>query len=237
MNRRNFLLGLTASPLVTYNLWIALKIKLSKPFLYKFECITSAQNKGKSNILIIGDSRVSRWKPLPSIEGYNFINRGVGGEKLNALIERLDLELNCYKPICLILQVGVNDVVAATLKLSDNTQSDVNDIIENFEKIVSRCESLGIKCILTSIIKPSLASGFYCVQGVNEMNVLIKDINIKIKKFCQNEVVDFLDFSTELESSNVGMTDAKFRVDTLHINEAAYKKLNALIVRSKVFQN
>lgn len=223
--RRLFLTSISLSPVVIYISWIVFKRQLSRPIFYKFEC-DGKPVKDNKRVLLVGDSRVSNWRTYPNAYGYEFVSRGVGGEKIESLINRLPFEVSCYEPDIIIFQIGINDAVAASLLVGNDQSSFLASFERAITILLQFCKRANINCYLSTIIKPSYASGFYLVQGVSKISSIVEILNQSIKSLSIKYSVMTLDFSAALLDSKTKLTNKVFRLDTLHINDNAYSILN-----------
>lgn len=228
--RRVFLTSVVLSPAITYLSWIAFKKLLTRPIFYEFEC-GSKTISNNHRVLLIGDSRISNWRNHPQVSGVDFINRGVGGEKVESLIDRLPLEISCYQPNIVIFQIGINDAVSASLLSNKEPSLFILKFEKELTHLVEFCKRANIICYLSTIINPSYADGFYLVQGVSKISAIVDMMNQSIKCISNKHSVGVMDFSKKLVDSKSGLTDKAFRKDTLHINDNAYLILNGLITK------
>ncbi|MGO4891704.1 SGNH/GDSL hydrolase family protein [Flavobacterium sp. W21_SRS_FM6] len=175
------------------------------------------------DVVLIGDSRIEQWDV--STLGYNvddIVNRGISGQTSEQIVYRIKQDLIDLKPRLAVIQFGIND-----LKLLAFAPKRDKDIIQqlknNYQKIVSEIESANIQVIVTTIILPSIYLDewyFYdlsaTVKATNTLNAFIlKDLKCNCKR------VDF----ASLLSSDGEYTHARFAADTLHINEFGYSIL------------
>ncbi len=68
----------------------------------------------RKRVVIFGDSRAEDWT-TPKIEGYEFINRGVGGQTSAQTSQRFAYHMKDLEPDFVVIQLGINDLLEIPL--------------------------------------------------------------------------------------------------------------------------
>jgi hypothetical protein len=61
-------------------------------------------------VVFVGDSRAASWPPPANLEGFEFINRGIGAQTSAQTLHRFKAQVKPLQPHIVILQVGINDL-------------------------------------------------------------------------------------------------------------------------------
>ncbi len=140
-----------------------------------------------NSIVFLGNSITEGFYVYKRFPNYLKYNRGISGDMTTGILERLD-QIICYKPKIIVIMIGIND-------LSRNR--DVNDIIENYRKILQEIssETPTTKIIVESILPIRKPYDFWTyfvnystfLSGVRplNMNSYIKDTNAKNRESLQ----------------------------------------------------
>lgn len=187
-------------------------------------------------ILLVGDSRIRRWSPLPAAPGLAFGASGVGGETLGQLERRFDDNVLTITPAPheMILAIGVNDLVAASLhaQWGEGFQQQVTDVIlTRLEGLVDRAEARGIVVSLATIIQaaaPDLLRR--AIFWDDSLPGLIDTANGRIRALAARRGLRVIDFNALLDGGT-GPLPARYAIDTLHFSPAAYQALNAGLLK------
>ncbi|MEO0870899.1 MAG: GDSL-type esterase/lipase family protein, partial [Pseudomonadota bacterium] len=107
-------------------------------------------DKAAVSVLIIGDSRVARWSPLPKDDKIAFALSGSGGETSHELLGRAGRQVQSLSPDVVVILVGVNDVVAAQVNPSKAAKLEAA-LSQNVIQIAQSSKSAGAKPIIAAI--------------------------------------------------------------------------------------
>jgi len=102
---------------------------------------------------------------LPRLEGFEFINRGIGGETTAQLRMRFKPDVLALKPDVVILQLGINDLVVlgaapnralVLLGVAPNhATATIQQCQDNLKVLVEKLTKQAIEVILLTIIPPA----------------------------------------------------------------------------------
>ena len=180
-------------------------------------------------IIILGDSRVAQWNPLPVIDGNPIIAVGVGGltaVQLAQAIPNLDFD---FDGRTVLVQVGINDL--KTLGYTDTSRDAiVRSTTAALQKIASELTAAGAKVVLTTVIPPGPTSLTRRPIWTSETNEATVEVNAHITSDALADVHSIIDFRETLGSPS--QIDSRYATDTLHVNAIAYQRLSEAVERS-----
>ena len=178
-------------------------------------------------VVFFGDSRAADWT-APTVEAYEFINRGVGGQTSAQTSQRFHHHMANLEPDIVVEQVGINDLKAIPLLPSDR-----NVIIDlcraNIRQIVEDSKALGATVIISTILpvgevplvrKPIWSDDI--AQAIYEVNGYIDSLA------ADDQVIIFDSFSAIADEQ--GRMPVDYRKDELHLNNQGSATLNEAIV-------
>jgi lysophospholipase L1-like esterase len=181
-------------------------------------------NNIDGGIVFLGDSITSNvnWNAL--FNNGNIVNRGVSGNKITDIIERLD-EVTKSKPKKIFLLIGINDIENPINSINQISSIQMNNAINNYSVLISNImkESPQTKLYLESImpvnnemIEESYSKNKMYNFHINELDV--KEFNTNIKQIALKNNLTFLD----LHSAFLPNLQTKYTYDGLHPNTTGY---------------
>lgn len=226
-------LGLAASGLVTArHIYADMKLQRatdpSRPTRF-----SGSWRKAALNVLVIGDSRVARWAPLPAGEGMALAFSGSGGETSHELFARFDRQVRSLSPApdVVVIVVGVNDIVAAQLNPSKAAQLTA-DLSRNVGKIAEISKKLGARPVIVAIGQAGPIDWRRRLMGIDaSLYVRIHDANMKLQSTAQRSGAAWFDVNEVFAATPTAGLPKGLAVDTLHWNEKAYQKINSHLIR------
>ena len=187
-------------------------ISYSKKWRYRQEMSLYEYYNKTGNIVMLGNSITYRvnWNEL--LNRTDIINRGVGSDITEGMLNRLNYVLNASPNLCFIMG-GVNDI---TVGIHSDT------IVFNLKKIADVLKQNEIKPIIFSILYVAdTYSNFY------EFNKSIKQANTAIKKMCIDYKIEFIDLNLYLSDKEVLKSEYSF--DGIHLTGPGYSKWRDVI--------
>ncbi len=177
-------------------------------------------------VVIFGDSRAADWV-APNIEGYEFINRGVGGQTSAQAIQRFDAHVGDLEPDIVVIQVGVNDLKAIPL-MPDSRNVIIDLCRSHIRQIVEKSQALGATVIITTILPVGEVPIVRQPVWSDDIAQAIYEVNGYIDSLADDQVMVFDGFSAIADGQGLMATD--HRKDELHLNEQGYSLLNKAFV-------
>ncbi|MCI5149526.1 MAG: hypothetical protein D3916_09090 [Candidatus Electrothrix sp. MAN1_4] len=136
----------------------------------------SNDSKINKRVILLGDSRIAQWNNLPKVDGVEFIRRGVSGETSAQLRLRLTQELSMISPNCIILQIGINDLVAIGIAPALEHKI-VEQLKSNYTYMLEECGKKNIRVFLLTIIPPGSPPLYRRPFWNSRIPDLVEDIN------------------------------------------------------------
>lgn len=182
----------------------------------------------KIRVVFFGDSRSASWI-APQIDGYGFINRGVGSQTSMQTIGRFAEHLGFLQDgDAIVIQVGINDLKTLAL-FPERRQSIVANCKKNIQAIVEASRKKGATVIMTTIFPVGKVPLERQPFSSDEIDRAIGEVNAYISTLAEDEVIVFDAFS--LLGDSQGMLQHQYAKDELHLNERGYEILNDKLVQ------
>ena len=169
-----------------------------------------------NSIVFLGTSLTHNFEIHESIGGKDLKNRGINGDDLKGMINRVDNMLK-RSPRKIFIEAGINDIGSKKLT-SDETFQNYVELIDKI-RTLSPTTSIYIQSIFP-VLNESVSMPNYCSS---HMNSLIIQINEKLRKYSSlNDKIQYIDLhkcfvlNKELNS--------KYTVDGVHLNGSGYQK-------------
>lgn len=211
-------LCLGASTTVSVNMYErSLKARLSPTF--------TQQGPTDSELLFLGDSRVSQWQQWDQFNArYLGFPGATSFQILGSLATNSSLD---YCASTVVIQLGINDIKLVGVD-AGKQELVINDAVSNISKIAELIAGCSDKVIIQSIIAASTPGPVRSLFWNDAVNVSVTTINHRLldSNLANNVVV------SNVEGIFLSEPNA-FYADTLHFTEAGYKKLNQSIEEFK----
>lgn len=166
-----------------------------------------------TNYLFLGDSITDYYDLDKYYEGLPVVNSGISGNTTNDILNDMKARVYNYNPSKVFLLIGTNDLVH---------DISVDDIVSNIEKIISNIKDNRPQAeIYVESVYPvndNLDEEMVDVRNNND----IKDINKKIKKYCDDNDYIYINIYDKLLDED-GNFSEKYTDDGLHPNENGYE--------------
>ena len=180
----------------------------------------------KARIILLGDSRIAQWNPLPSLPNCQLLNRGVSSETTAQTILRLDRDIIQLKPSIVVLQIGINDL--KTIGVFPKCKNEIiNSCKKNFNIIVDRMADHNIHVVILTILPLGPVDLFRRPFWSGEIYHSVEIMNEMIRKMeGQGVTVVDCDSILGIEKS----IKPEYAKDTLHLTPAGYVVLNKYLM-------
>jgi lysophospholipase L1-like esterase len=176
----------------------------------------------KTRVILLGDSRITRWNPLPSLPNCQLLNRGISSETTAQTILRLDRDIIQFHPSIVVLQTGVNDLKAIGVfpKCKDDI---INSCRKNLKIIVDRMTEHNIHVVILTIIPLGSVELFRRPIWSDEIYRGMEKVNEVIRKLGSQRVTVFdCDSILAVDKS----IKPEYSQDALHLTPEGYVVLN-----------
>lgn len=175
------------------------------------------------NFVFLGDS-ITEFYPLDEFyDNLPTINSGKSGWTTNQILEEIDSLVYIYNPTKVFILIGTNDIEKGR---------NADDIAENIEKITKKIKKKrpNTKIYIESIYPINHTEEEKINQdivGVRE-NKVIKQINKKIKKYCDKEGYTYINVYDELTDKD-GNLKLEYTEEGLHLSSLGYIKVTKIL--------
>jgi lysophospholipase L1-like esterase len=155
-----------------------------------------------SNVMV-GDSitQFGPWQDLFS--NTDIANRGIAGDTSTLILQRMDSSLG-VKPKKAFLMFGINDF---------GQGADVDQVFNNYEKIITSLQHASVKVIISSTIKNN---------GAGIINKKIERLNLRLQRLAKSKGITYIDINEKLSDAN-GLQE-KYTIDGIHLNLDGYRE-------------
>ncbi|MEA5501298.1 MAG: GDSL-type esterase/lipase family protein [Limnoraphis robusta] len=189
---------------------------------YPLDSNPPPKTNSRVRLVFFGDSRAASWLS-PDMEGYEFINRGIGSQTSIQTLQRFEQHIKPLEPDIVLIQVGVNDLKTIAL-FPKRKELTLADCKTNIQQIVEQSKALGAVVILTPILPvgeiPLERKPFWS----DDVTLAIKEVNTYINSLASENVIIFDPFSILVDEK--GVVKREYSKDELHLNSQGYKVLN-----------
>ncbi len=167
------------------------------------------------NIVFLGDS-ITDFYDLDKYYPNNFVvNSGISGNTTDDILEDMKNRVYCYNPSKVFLLIGTND-----LELGTSIDNIVNNIIKITKQIKKNRKNTKIYIESIYPVNHDIGNNMAGKRDNND----IKEINKKLKKYCQENKFTYINLYSVLKDDSdnlsIDVTD-----DGLHLNEKGYDLL------------
>lgn len=183
--------------------------------------------KQQKRVVLFGDSRIQEWKNLPQLEGFEWINRGIGGETTKQLRARFDPDVIALQPDVVILQLGINDLVAIGVApqyakiIKKQCQKNLNFLVETLL-------AKSIQVILLTIVPPAKPELARLPVWNEQLEQSVAEINQFWLKLSAKPYLQVVDTNKVLQNAQ-GQWHEHVNRDTLHLTVTGYEYLNQAV--------
>ncbi len=185
----------------------------------------------KLRVVLIGDSRIARWPTSTLGDRAEIVNRGIGGETAAQMARRFDRDALALKPDVIVIQSGVNDLLAATFMGDVAGPAILRQTARTLLRLTEEGAASGAPVFLTTIIpaaRPELAR----LPVWNEsLRAAVAAVNGELRRSALPDRAVLIDLSASLAGGDDRLLPDEFRLDALHLNEAGYDRLSEELLR------
>jgi len=142
------------------------------------------------------------------------VNRGINGDHIDGLIERLNFSVIDLQPSLLFIMIGINDIGAGA---SDTT------ILASYGELLDRLtHSLPETEIFVHSILPTRPEWSNCPKEK------IIRLNTEIEKYVHSSGLKWIDLYSDFVDAS-GYLNNKYTSDGLHLNAAGYQRWQSIL--------
>lgn len=197
--------------------------KESKKMMMRIAFLSDNERVGKGRIVFVGDS-LTAYCDLPTFyPELNTVNRGIAGDFLHDLPERMDYSVYDLEPSAIVFEMGLNDLnfLSATIDDMEKTYDGIfSDWAERYPTIPIIVQSL----YPIRREKMDVPDPFPVKNHVYGMTTIL---NEKLKVLCQKYDFRFLDVFSLLSDGKE--LKKEYSLDGAHVNNNAYALISGCI--------
>lgn len=179
-------------------------------------------------LIMYGDSRISEWQPLPSLDNTLVVNAGVAGDTALEMRRRLEQDVLRLQPDVVMIQVGMNDLTAAATRGMETPGKIIKQMKSHIQYIIEKLIDHDIEVIVTPVIPASTPGIGRRLFWRNEIDSLLADANIYLKSLADKHSLQWIDLLKPLHDEK-GKLRTDWYVDPLHLYQANYSALNETV--------
>jgi len=187
-------------------------------------------------IVFLGDSQTDRFplhKAFPNgLHGKRVYNRGIGGDRIEGLLERLDVSVIALEPTEIYCLIGGNDVGYPEDYKDGNLKPGYERLYKSLKAIAPQAKIHAFPC------PPQTSPKLYPLKPIS---------NRQLKEVCEAEGIEFLDMFSDFTTSE-GVYRHGLNSDRAHMSIAGYltwmdafltpeEKFTAWCDMAEIFQN
>lgn len=168
-----------------------------------------------ASILMIGNSLIKQGDWTTLLQREDVLNRGISGDVLHCICERLKYLENTNAKIW-IIEGGINDI-------DPRKNTDINNLYLSFIEIVNFAKSKNAIPIinLTLYINKSAGNNWEYRKDYKKINNDVKILNGLLLEYAQKNNINYIDLNTSL-SKDMELLPY-YTTDGIHLNEKAYQ--------------
>lgn len=167
-------------------------------------------------VVLLGDSRFSQW-PASALPA-GVVNRGIGGQTTAQLVARAPVDVVPLRPRVVIVQAGVNDVVAG---LTTGDRDAERRAVAHLRALADTLTAHGARVVLTTVLPPARGAAFDGIAAG------VARVNAELRTLARPGVV-VVDLAAALAPD--GRLAPDYAADPLHLTPAGYARVAALVL-------
>ena len=182
--------------------------------------VLAASAAGEKRVVFYGDSITDGWGRKPGTEffpGKPYVNRGISGQTTPQMVVRFEQDVVHLQPAAVVILAGTNDVAGNTGPMTPEMTMD------NFAAMVAIAKANRIKVVIASITPASAYPWKPEVQPADA----IRDLNVRLKAFCEREGLVYLDYYSAMTNASGGL-DKDLASDGVHPTAKGYEVMAPL---------
>jgi len=173
--------------------------------------------------VFLGDSITEQFPLRQAFAGKNVINRGIGGDKINGLRERLDVCVTSLKPETIYVLIGANDVFAGIYDSDEVLAEDYQSLLREIQYCAP-----GADITVFSVLPAGL--------GFVDKNPRIHQFNVILEPIVEAEGLKYIDLHPHLGDER-GELKKSFTVEGIHLTlDGYYAWLGAFLSPDEFYQ-
>jgi lysophospholipase L1-like esterase len=165
------------------------------------------------SIILLGNSLIRHGKWDSLLHRSDISNRGISGDKLGCMLDRLKYLQGSSAKICFI-EGGINDLPA----------TDIDTLFNRYTRIVSFWKAKKVIPVINLVlyISPKAGINYPYRKDYIAINTLIRNLNKKLREFAAVKKIEVIDLNPILCDEHLMLLKDEFTLDGIHITNSAY---------------
>ncbi len=161
-----------------------------------------------------GDSRVIGGDFVGEFKDKSVVNLGVGGDKVNDLINRYGL-IKTVTPKRVFLAIGGNNALSS--------EYNKDSFVSEYNTLLSLFKNDGYDVVVHNVVGLTTFNSSLDEKDVNEKNLKISEINQIIKSKAEEYKFTFVDIASVMNKNDSNEMKNEYSADGVHFNETGFK--------------
>lgn len=180
-------------------------------------------SQNEQRIIFMGNSITEGWRDHHPefFEKTLYINRGIGGQTTDQMVERFEQDVIKLKPAVVVILAGTNDIAQNRGPVS------LEEITQNIAKMVDQAQQKSIKVVLCSVLP---AFDYPWRTGL-QPNEKIPKLNTMLKGLAADKNAYYVDYFSTMASEQNGLIE-NYGYDGVHPNVTGYKVMEPLVEKA-----
>jgi lysophospholipase L1-like esterase len=183
---------------------------------------------GRETVVFFGDSRAYDWPPPPGLQGYHFVNRGIGNETSVQAVARFERHVALLEPDVVVIETCINDLKTIPI-FAEQRDVIVERCKANVEALLAKSRAHGARVVLVTVFPLGRVPLERRLFWSDEVGEAIVEVNAHLRSLAGDGVV-VLD-SGAILAGEAGRVCPEYSRDLLHLNSSGYEVLNAELAR------
>jgi len=164
--------------------------------------------------LFYGDSITEGWPLNEFFPNHSLINRGIGGDNVYGLYDRLQDDVFPYSPKRVFMLIGINGI-----------DEEKSRLLEKIQAVALMMKERGVEVFLSSILPLRSPDNWNRFQYQGK----IVEVNGELRAWAGRNVAGFLDYHSALKDSTGQLAAEYAKPDGTHITFQAYVKMAGIV--------
>jgi lysophospholipase L1-like esterase len=169
---------------------------------------------GSVRSIFFGDSITNAWPLAEFFPGKSILNRGIGGDNVYGLYDRLGADVLSYVPKSVFMMIGINGI-----------DEEEKRIVDHIEALAEMMMDKGISVYLSSILPLRSPDKWDRFQYQEK----IVSINSRLSVWANSHAAGFLDYHTALKDDTGQLAAECAQPDGTHVTFEAYRRMARIV--------
>lgn len=185
----------------------------------------------RPRLYLIGDSSLTGWSATNFAERWETIDCSLGQETAARLAQRLP-NFDFLRPQdAALISSGLYDLVAASLADSARASAAVEQTTSALLMLARSASASDARVLLATLIPPSARDENRRERWREPLRDLVAQANQRLRHSTPSGRIELVDFAAALGSDD-RVTPSNYRIDALHVNAIANKRLADAVERA-----